>query len=93
MHKVASYISSLSNLDSRHVCFQIIQDGVFKQIVAHNVIDQNEYTTWKFGVLDDGMMWLQKDGETVAEGEGQVSQKGMTRWHRVRVQKLLMTGL
>ncbi len=61
----------LSQIDvSPSMAFQIWQDGVPHTLVAHGAIVEGETAEWRVGVDEDGLMWMERDGVRLAEGQG-----------------------
>lgn len=60
------------NSNSNDMAFHIYRDGEFTKIVAKDVIIEGEVAQWRTTVDDEGYMELYKNGELVAEGQGQV---------------------
>ncbi|WP_226621952.1 calcium-binding protein [Alloyangia pacifica] len=57
---------------SNAVLFEIVQDGVTALIVAEDAITEGETATWTVGVDETGLMYIEKDGVQIAEGDGLV---------------------
>lgn len=52
------------------LCFWLWKDGLGHRLRAYDVLEEGVLTHWKAGVDPDGLMWLEKDGERVAEKMG-----------------------
>lgn len=50
--------------------FEMWQDGSVYRVTAENAIVQGETATFSVGAEPDGRIWLSKDGNLLAEGEG-----------------------
>lgn len=57
---------------SEDMRFSIEQDGVEYSITAVDALIEGELAIWSVGIEANGRMWLEKDGELLAEGPGVV---------------------
>ncbi|ANT61778.1 hypothetical protein AYJ57_14970 [Salipiger sp. CCB-MM3] len=57
---------------SNAVVFSVTQGGSTHYVVAEDAITEGETASWSVGVDESGFMYVEKDGEQIAEGDGVV---------------------
>jgi serralysin len=55
---------------SRDFVFEIYQGGASRRVIAPNAIEPGKLTLWRVGVDANGWMWIEKDGELIANRRG-----------------------